>query len=64
MSTIVALTEVSQTSVANILEVARRVILNARSEDLRIPDGANIEEDVAAAIGVAIAERKVSEGIV
>lgn len=64
MSTTVALTEISQTSVANIVEVARRIILNARTEDFRIPEGANIEEDIAAAIGVAIAERKVKEGLV
>lgn len=56
------LQEISQTSVANILEVGRRVIRNARSEDLQIPEGANIEEDLAAAIGAAIAARKVQEG--
>ncbi|UKS71981.1 hypothetical protein MOA67_gp115 [Klebsiella phage KpLz-2_45] len=58
------LQEIAQTSVANILEVGRRIMLDARSEDLRIPDGANIEEDLAAAIGAAIAARRVQEGIV
>lgn len=53
----------SQTSLANILEVGRRVLLTARSEDFQIPEGASVEEDLAAAIGAAIRARKLAEGI-
>lgn len=53
----------SLNSIANAIEVGRRIILKARSEDFRIPEGANVEEDLAAALGVAIRDRKLKEGI-
>lgn len=53
----------SLNSIANAIEIGRRVILKSRSEDFRIPEGANIEEDLAAALGVAIRDRKLKEGI-
>lgn len=57
-------TGLSLNSIANAIEVGRRVILKAKSEDFRIPEGANIEEDLAAAISSAIRIRKLEEGIV
>jgi len=53
----------SLNSIANVVEVGRRIILKSKSEDFRIPEGANIEEDLAAAIGSAIKARKITEGI-
>lgn len=56
------LEEISQTSVANILEVGRRIILKSKNADFTIPEGANIEEDLAAYLGAAIRERKLLKG--
>lgn len=53
----------SLNSLANVLEVGRRILLKSKSEDFCIPEGANVEEDLAAAVGSAIAVRKIKEGI-
>lgn len=53
----------SLNSTANIIEVGRRIILKAQSPDFCIPEGANVEEDLAAAIGAEIRTRKLIKGI-
>ncbi|UQT03081.1 hypothetical protein TOTORO_02180 [Serratia phage vB_SmaS-Totoro] len=50
-------------SLANILEAGKRVLKSAKSEDFIVPDGANIEEDLAAAIAAEIRTRKIDQGI-
>lgn len=51
-------------SLANILEAGKRVLKNAKSEDFAVPDGANVEEDLAAAIAAEIRTQKIDQGIV
>ncbi|ATA65438.1 hypothetical protein CPT_Moabite_179 [Serratia phage Moabite] len=50
-------------SLANILEAGKRVLKNAKSEDFIIPEGANVEEDLAAAIASEVRNQKIDQGI-
>lgn len=54
---------VSLNTLANLVEVGRMILIKSKSEDFRIPEGANVEEDLAAALGAAIKVRKIKEGI-
>lgn len=63
MSVKEGLEEISQTSVANILEVGSRVLLKSRTEDFQIPEGADVREDLAAAIASSLRKRALKEGI-